>query len=154
MTSLRQLEANRRNAEKSTGPRTPRGKAVVAGNAIRHGLVAREILLRGESEGELAAFAARLRAQLAPADELERLLVDRIAAAAWRLRRLARVEAALFDEEERPANAFSHFGREKMAVLSRYETTLERSLYRALHELQRLQAERWGVPVPHQPPST
>ncbi len=60
------------------------------------------------------------------------------------------VEAALFDGEDAPQDAFAHYGREKMGVLSRYETTLERSLYKALHELQRLQAARDGgfVPAP------
>ena len=91
--------------------------------------------------------------------ELENLLVDRISAAHWRLRRLGRVEVGLFanrgsafrtPQAERvddsdglglsflrdsaQANAFSK--------LSRYETTIERSLYKALHELQRLQATR------------
>ena len=65
MTSLRQIEANRRNAVNSTGPRTPEGKAVVARNALKHGLLSRELLVRGEHEADLSAFAGRLRACLA-----------------------------------------------------------------------------------------
>ena len=61
------------------------------------------------------------------------------------------VETMLFDREHEPDDVFNHCGREKMGVLSRYEVTLERSLYKALHELQRLQAARDGqaVPPPH-----
>ena len=62
MTSERQAEANRQNAQKSTGPRTPAGKAVVALNGTKHGLLSRECLLKGESETEFVAFGKRLRA--------------------------------------------------------------------------------------------
>lgn len=54
----------------------------------------------------------------------------------------------MFDHEVAPDHAFNNYGREKMSVLSRYEVTLERSLYKALHELQRLQAARDGQVVP------
>ena len=76
------------------------------------------------------------------------ILTDRIISTAWRLRRAVAVESALFDGEDKPDNAFGHYGREKMAVLSRYEVTLERSLYKALHELQRFQAARAGQFAP------
>ena len=82
MTSERQAEANRQNAQKSTGPRTPAGKAVVALNGIKHGLLSRECLLKGKSEAELVAFGKRLRAKLAPVGELELLLADRVVSTA------------------------------------------------------------------------
>jgi hypothetical protein len=148
MTSELQAEANRQNAKKSTGPRTPAGKAVVALNGMKHGLLSRESLVKGESEADLVAFGKRLRTQLAPVGELELLLVDRVVSTAWRLRRLVAVETTLFNHEVKPDHAFNNYGREKMSVLSRYEVTLERSLYKALHELQRLQATRDGQAVP------
>jgi hypothetical protein len=148
MTSERQAEANRQNARKSTGPRTLAGKAAVALNGMKHGLLSRESLVKGESEADLVAFGKRLRVQLAPVGELELLLVDRIVSTAWRLRRLISVETMLYDRETKPDHAFNNYGREKMSVLSRYEVTLERSLYKALHELQRLQATRDGRAVP------
>ena len=153
MTSLRQIEANRRNATKSTGPRTPRGKAVVALNALQHGLLSRQAVIQGESEAELVDLGKRLRSQLAPVGELELLLVDRIVSTAWRLRRAIALETMLFDTERGDSSAYygalAYKGdRDKLQLLSRYELTLERSLFRALHELQRLQAERRGVPVP------
>src|SRR5215203_5888596 len=150
MTSEKKAEANRRNALKSTGPRTPEGKAAVRLNALRHGLRSEEILLPGEDEQALRELDEYLRAELQPVGELENLLIDRVVAAYWRLRRVGRVEAGIFtwfkpDSETaelgltfiRDANGTNAFSK-----LSRYEAGIERSLYKALHELQRLQAAR------------
>ena len=204
MTSEKQTQANRRNALKSTGPKTPEGKTTVRLNAKKHGLLSREALLPGEDEQALEELDENLRADVQPVGELEDLLVDRIVSAHWRLRRLGRVESGIFvwehyeelaeraqeeartyerdtiedfventygsttritDEHKhkealskaqemkakqeqaetatlgrtfiRDANTTNAFSK-----LSRYETTIERSLYKALHELQRLQAAR------------
>lgn len=152
MTSLRQIRANRRNATSSTGPRTPEGKAVVALNALHHGLLSRAAIIQGESETDLVDLGKRLRRQLAPIGELELLLVDRIVSATWRLRRAIALETMLFETERGDHSAYhgalAYKGdRDRLQLLSRYELTLERSLYKALHELQRLQAERDGRPV-------
>lgn len=98
MTSQKQIEANRANAARSTGPRTADGKAVVSLNAVRHGLRAQRIVIEGESQDEFDDFRNRLIARQAPADPLEMLLVDRIAAGFWRLRRTGQIEAQMFDE--------------------------------------------------------
>ena len=148
MTTTRQAEANRLNALKSTGPRTPAGRAAIAHNATKHGLLSRESLVKGESEADLVDFGKRLRAQLAPVGELELLLVDRIVSTAWRLRRLVCVETVFFNKEHTALDHAFSYGRERMSTLSRYEVTLERSFYKALHELQRLQAARDGQAVP------
>ena len=206
MTSKKQIEANRRNALKGSGPKTPEGKATARLNATTHGLLSQEVLLPGEDEEALKELAERLRAELQPVGEMESLLVERIIDATWRLRRLSRVEAGIYtwelyeelaqraqeevrtyeitldalpfpditDEEKREealsraeeikreqhgaetatlgrtfirdantANAFSK--------LSRYETGIEGRLYKAYHELQRLQAARrteGNVPPP------
>jgi len=148
MTSSAQIEANRRNAANSTGPRTPEGKAVVALNALKHGLLSRESLVKGENEADLIAFGKSLRTQLGPVGEIELLLADRIVSSAWRLRRIVATEAALYKADRTPAQVFGYGSRETMGVLSRYEVTLERGMYKALHELQRLQAARRGEAVP------
>src|SRR5918994_7133465 len=96
MTSEKKAEANRRNALKSTGPKTPEGKDAVRLNALKHGLLSQEILLPGEDEEALRELGQNLRAELQPVGELESLLVDRIITAYWRLRRLGRVEAGIF----------------------------------------------------------
>jgi hypothetical protein len=161
MTSKKKTEANRRNALKSTGPKTPEGKDAVCLNALKHGLLSRQTLLPDEEKAVLVEFSERLRSQLQPVGDLEALLVDRIVAAAWRLRRVLSVEAAIYEKERidfrgeergvgwafiRDAN-----GQNAFSKLSRYETTIERGLYKALHELQRLQAARTAagsVPPP------
>ena len=96
MTSDKKAEANRRNAAKSTGPKTPEGKDAVRLNALRHGLRSEEILLPGEDQEALRELDEHLRDELQPVGELENLLVDRIVASYWRLRRLGRVEAGIF----------------------------------------------------------
>ena len=148
MTSECKKAANRANARLSTGPKTPEGKAAVALNGIRHGLLSRQSLVKGESEADLVGFGKRLRAQLAPVGELELLFADRIVSSAWRLRRALVVEAAVLSKEDTPDRAFVGYGLQKMTVIARYESALERSLFKALHELQRLQAARQGEAVP------
>ena len=148
MTSERKKAANRANAHLSTGPRTPEGKAAVVLNGIRHGLLSRQSLVKGESEADLVAFGKRLRAQLAPVGELELLFTDRIVSSAWRLRRALAVEAALLSKEDTPDRAFVGYVAQRMTILARYESALERGLFKALHELQRLQAARQGEAVP------
>src|SRR5215217_2320315 len=99
MASKKQIEANKRNALKSTGPKTPEGKATARLNATKHGLLSQEVLLPGEDEEALKELAKRLRAELQPVGEMESLLVERIIDAVWRLRRLSRVEAGIFTWE-------------------------------------------------------
>src|SRR4051794_16422397 len=96
VTSDKQARANRQNALKSTGPKTPEGKAATRLNALKHGLLSRETLLPGEDEEALRELGERLRDELQPVGELENLLVDRIIASYWRLSRLGRVEAGIF----------------------------------------------------------
>ncbi len=81
MASEKKVEANRRNAQKSTRPKTPEGKAAVRLNAAKHGLLSREAVLPGEDEAAFAGLGERLSAELQPVGELEGLLVERIAAA-------------------------------------------------------------------------
>ena len=99
MASKKQIQANRRNALKSTGPKTPEGKALARLNATKHGLLSQEVLLPGEDEDALKELAERLRAELQPVGEMESLLVERIIDAVWRLRRLSRVEAGIYTYE-------------------------------------------------------
>ena len=83
------------------GPRTPQGKAVSARNATSHGLFARDIVLPslGEDPEGYRQIEAQFTAQIAPRNLLERHYVEKIAAASWRLRRLHRWQAQLFEDE-------------------------------------------------------
>ncbi len=98
MSSERQKAANRRNARHSTGPRTPTGKAAVRHNALKHGLLARDVVIASgegkESQGDFDRLLSDLREDLQPVGVLEEALVERIAQCQWRLRRAARYENA------------------------------------------------------------
>ena len=95
LTSVKKIEDNPRNALKSTEPKTPEGKAAAWLNVSTHVLLSREVLLPGEDEQALKELNENLLAELQPVGELEDVLVDRIVAAHWKLRRLGRVEAKI-----------------------------------------------------------
>ena len=99
MTSAKQVEANRQNAMKSTGPRTAAGKSVARMNAVSHGLRAEHILIPGEDENEFGQLKEQFFEQFQPEGVLEEQLVDEILAGFWRKRRLVRVEAGLFTRQ-------------------------------------------------------
>ena len=173
MASARQIEANRLNAKSSHGPKTDAGKAIAAQNALQHGLLSQEAILPGESASDYASFAEKLYAELQPIGELESALVGRIGGLLWRLKRIGRLEAGIlmwehadlkslsFDEAVRaPQYIFGDSdmttqgqlysrGADTLTKLSRYERSIDKSLYKAMHELQRLQAARKGK---HPPP--
>jgi hypothetical protein len=96
MTSDKQADANRRNARKRTGPKTPEGKEVSRLNAVKHGLLSQELLLPREDKAALEELSERLMTELQPEGEMEIILVEEIIAAHWRLRRLRRVETGIF----------------------------------------------------------
>ena len=96
MTSAKQTEANRRNAKKSTGPKTHRGKNVVRFNAVRHGLTSENIFLPGENEEEFNIIKNGFYADFSPQGQLESFLVDQMIIQAWRLLRLSNVETGIY----------------------------------------------------------
>ena len=151
------LAANRANAQRSTGPRTLAGKVASSRNATTHGLLSRQPLLPGEDPADLEALTGQLLEALAPEAGVEELLVDDIVGLFWRLRRLARVEVALYTVgvPQPVLAALSEAGEASSAVgiafaaqastfsvLTRYETALVHRLRRSLADLERLQAAR------------
>src|SRR6202011_5720747 len=90
MATARQIRANRRNAKKSTGPKTARGRAVVRWNGLKHGLNARTLILPGENQAEFKALLRSLQAEHQPTTPRERKLVLESAKATWRARRILR----------------------------------------------------------------
>ena len=96
MSSLRQIEANRRNALKSTGPTTPEGKQHSRCNAVRHGLTAETVVGVVEDSKDYAAFEAAVMADYDAQSAVERELVLRLASVLWRLRRATGIETTLF----------------------------------------------------------
>ncbi len=91
----KQIEANRRNSDKSTGPRTPEGKDHVRLNALTHGLLSQQVLLPDEDATELDELRGRLWEDWQPVGAREELALDLIVRQFWKLRRSGRLEAAL-----------------------------------------------------------
>lgn len=142
MTTEKQITANRRNAARSTGPKTPAGKSAVARNAVSHGLLSRHTLLTGESKAELTNLGKALRARLAPVGEVEAMLADQIIASVWRLRRALKAETALMENAGRADAAFRDFDGDAIEKITRYHAAIERSMFRAMQELEALQMRR------------
>ena len=95
MTSERQKAANRANALRSTGPKTPEGKGAVHLNALRHGLLARDVVLPEEDADAFKDLFNQVRAHLTPVGPIEEFLADRAIQSMWKLQRAARAEIAL-----------------------------------------------------------
>ena len=164
MVSEKQIAANRLNAQKSTGPRTARGKAKSSANALKHGLTAERAVVSGEDVEEYREFVQGIFDALQPQDAMEAELVGQVVSFTWRLRRAARYEARLVGEvlahrEERKrelklgdevpslegdwviAEAVSQLP-DFFGSVDRHETHLERGYYQALNALDRRQKER------------
>ena len=97
MTSYRQIEANRRNAFNSTGPRTEAGKRRSRRNAVRHGLTAETVIELLEDAEDYRLFEAAVIADYDAQSAVERELVLRLASVLWRLRRATTMETGLFE---------------------------------------------------------
>jgi hypothetical protein len=95
MTSFRQIEANRGNALRSTGPRTEEGKQKSRRNALRHGLTAETVIDGLEDSEDYRAFEAAVIADYEAQTAVERELVLRLASLLWRLRRIISIETDL-----------------------------------------------------------
>jgi len=156
--SDKQLEANRQNS-KLGGVKTEDGKEVSKMNAVKHGLLCQQALLEEEDAEELAELELSVRRRLLPDDGLELYLVDRMVANIWRLRRLIKIEGSIMEYEKNgplALNIFDHgkqkedckrvdmFRSELIERIMRYEASIDRGTYRALHELQLLQTIRRG----------
>ncbi|MBI2550897.1 hypothetical protein HYV73_00945 [Candidatus Uhrbacteria bacterium] len=148
-------------------PKTEEGKAVSRLNAISHGLLSQEVFLEGENQQRLDDLSTALRDEMQPVGELEAFLVDRMSAEMWRMRRAMAAErkrtevakqkvlATMFPEAIYGTKEAVELAAETALPVDpdtekimRYATAIERSFYRALHEFQRLQASRNGLPVP------
>jgi hypothetical protein len=113
MTSFRQIEANRRNARKSTGPITQEGKQRSRCNAVRHGLTAETVIGALEDAEDYQAFEAAIIADYDAQSAVERELVLRLASLLWRLRRATTMETGLFEIQ---AEQLKEFKRARQAL--------------------------------------
>ena len=170
MSSQLQIEANRRNAQHSTGPRTPEGKAVSRFNALKTGIEAKSQIIPGEVSGELESLARDYYLEWQPATPTECVLVDDLIRADWQLRRLSRAEAQLWTheladaaksfnglDEDAPLGHVAARSCHQFHFLQRRIDSAERALYRALDHLRRLRhaepasGPRFSVQSPLEP---
>jgi len=146
MSSLRRINASRANAARSRGPITAEGKQRSSANAIRHGLLAKCVVLENESSACFDDLVAQHTERFAPADGVEFGIVEEMAAAHWRMRRAWAIENRLMekairnqppgDEAARIAAAFSELAATpELNLLHRYEARLHRIYQRALFNL-------------------
>jgi hypothetical protein len=159
MISEKQMEANRRNAQRSTGPRTEEGKKVAALNARRHNLTGQVTAMTDADRIMHDAFSASIVENLAPEGAMETQLAQRIATDSWRLNRISAVEDNLFAlghnaksddiETENPeihaaltaAKVYKEESKQ-LHLLTLYEQRINRNIQKNLALLQSLQSAR------------
>ena len=136
MATEKQIEANRLNAQKSTGPKTPEGKAHVCMNSLRHGMRARAVVLPNENEGRFHQLCDELEAEWQPQSTTEMALLEKMAIAQWKLVRAERREAVIcgiYPDEKQEA---------MLEPLAKFQERFERAFFRSLSELEKLQKIR------------
>jgi len=152
MISEKQLEANRRNAQHSTGPRTTEGKSNSSRNNLRHGLTGQINILPTEDREAHDAFCNELSDSLKPETPMEQQLAQSVAEDSWRLNRARAIENNMFalghEGERREIHLALADARTFQAqasqfqLLTIYEQRINRNLQRNLKQLHELQAER------------
>ena len=165
------LAAVNDRASRATGPRTPRGKDGSKHNALKHGIFAKMVLLKGEPQSDFDSLLSGLRNDLRPEGMLEKILVEKLATLIWRQRRLLMVEGASIRMNAEFVNIIDEMienqyefdpervaEKKKLAPISRsvagsdhllrYEASLERAFDRTLSQLERIQRMRLGQAVP------
>jgi hypothetical protein len=163
MATERQINANRANAQKSSGPRTEAGRAKVSRNALRHGRLASTVVLPDESRHRFIALLTELEEEFLPATSTERWLVEKMATAKWR-----QLRGWIFEREglvhetcqqtepppssppdayhpaRRCANAFRSLADTSNALqlMIRYESRFDRQYHNALNQQAKLRQQR------------
>ena len=152
MSSLKRVIASRANGARSRGPITPAGKSPPSQNAIRHGLLAKCIVLENESRKGFDSLLAEFVARFAPADGVDLGLIEDMLSAFWRQRRAWAMETCIMDtalsreppdhdELTRLTDAFTAVAvHPQLELMHRYETRLHRIFQRALSNLFRMRA--------------
>jgi hypothetical protein len=160
MATQSQIEANRRNAQKSSGPRSAEGKAVSCLNALKSGIDAQTHVIRGEDPEALEELALEYHHRFNPATPEQRMMVDEMIHSEWLLRRFRKVEAELWTfrlrksykpDRRNPLGDIYNRSVEVFGRLQRRIDSIERTYRRSLQELRRLQSEPAPSPEPPQP---
>jgi hypothetical protein len=173
MRTDKQKEASKTNGAKSNGPVTPEGKANSSQNGMRHNLSSGHVvLLSNEDPDEFIEFSFGFLDRFAPADPVERDLVNQMIAASWRLARISAIECSLVEIEmdnqrakldreysfldahaRQTLSIFGNVDKETaMRMLFRYQSAAGRAYSRALRMLKELQGDRFGRRPAEVPP--
>jgi hypothetical protein len=169
MATEAQIKANRKNALKSTGPRTEEGKEAVSQNATKHGLCSCKNVIRSESQEEYNLFHDEMISDLSPVGAMEEVLAERIVSLSWRLKRAEVYQNSAMEvlidermnekwEDTRRAQEQAKEGDMSLIIglairkdfansrildlLLMYERRIENSLYKATAELRKIQKLR------------
>jgi hypothetical protein len=137
MSTAAQIDANQANSQQSTGPKSDEGKAISSQNNFRHGLTGAFLVLPWESREKFEALEQDLIAEHQPATPTESILVGKMAQSYWLQQRAILLQQSAF--------SFGTLGVDRpqeLALYLRYQGTHERAFYKALHELQKLRAEK------------
>jgi hypothetical protein len=142
MSSPAQINANKTNAQSSTGPRTESGKAVSALNGLTHGLSSSFRLLPGENENQYVQLASAIRAEMQPGNDHENFLVDLMIQSRWRMLRVMRLEGAEFERMLDPTAAPESADAKIVAYMAgRKNSDVLSTLQRYLASAERLHAK-------------
>ena len=166
MATISQIDANRENAKKSTGPRSAEGKAASSQNALKSGIDAQSLIIRGESLTDLESLTATYQTRFQPATPEQQFLVDALIHADWQLRRLRKIEPQLWEKDFQRCDKYNEYRKDfSLAdgivridqLLNRLQRRLdstERSYHRALKSLRQLRPDCFAPPVDPPPPVT
>jgi len=137
MATIKQIRANRSNAQKSTGPQSPEAKERVRFNALVHGLRAESIVIPGEDQAKFDQHLARLSAAWLPQDDMEKSLVEDIAVTQWKLASIDRNDSTI-KHQAVPSGEYA------LALHRIYhtQTRLQRAISSTIADLQRYRKER------------
>jgi hypothetical protein len=140
MATILQIAANQANAQKSTGPKTPEGKAASSRNRLSHGFASSATIMPGENPEEFKALIDDLSAQYQPANTTEQILIEKMAQNQWLSLRAFRLQGLAFLHQSLNQE---NFGIPKdLGLLIRYQTSADRAFHRAHNELVKAQKER------------
>jgi hypothetical protein len=137
MATSAQMDANRRNAEKSTGPKSPEGKARSCRNRLSHGFTSAVLFLRDEEREDFNLLLADLHNEFQPATASEQILLEKMVQSQWLSLRAYRLQAIALNVPMAPGTMPPDLG-----LLIRYHQSSDRGFYKARTELINAQKER------------
>jgi len=149
MATQRQIQANRENAQNSTGPKTPEGKAKSSLNRLSHGFASNTLVMPGENPEQLRCLLQDFITEYQPATATEQILVEKMATSQWLSLRAFRLQGESFVSHKLRCEP-SVFPKD-LSVLIRYQTSADRAFHKAHNELVKTQKERSNSKIGFEP---